>query len=493
MTYLINGIPVIENNANATFNSLQVTGGSIFLPDSNPTRNTVGFKLSTQTNIDTSGRGVHGNVTIDGGTQSNFAIVGSVKSYGFAAGGMSTHNSAFRDDLKGDSLPFQGAQQGVHQITKWSFANESSSTLFNSLTRAITHAVGVSSPTNGYAISGFNIIGMRAVPQPGIGPIPGDQQLNNSYFSVPRFLPGFSMNPSFTEMQKFSFATETLTTTINNPVLAGQGASGFQDQTKGFKFSGYPVFVQSLLMGPALAPSGMFQFPFANDAVASTGVTSPTGAVYAGNVNGKENGYIVGGMQATAAVPGGTEWYTYGSVRTSTVLKFSYSTYAYSVTMPNTYPFNSTLYAYMPAHASPTHGYVTGGIFIDLYGQTPATAPNPDISLWAKYSTEMRKFAFASDTSSVTYATLASRLEDKYAYYSTESNGYIDVRLSPQMAYPTSVPSNVIPLIPSDTVYNTYTKTKQRLKFPFATDTTAVENGGQLYYGLAGSTGHEGG
>jgi hypothetical protein len=500
MTYKINNTTVIEDNGDAKFTQLTVTGGSIFLPDVNPTRNTVGYKLNSQTNIDTSGRGVHSKVIIDAASPSNFAIVGSSKSSGYAAGGVGIgvnsgqfpfgglasnfavgdHHFAFINRFP---INFSGAPVFVpnrtattelfslstsSSVNKFPFSNESNNSLINSLEVPAAFASGTSSETTAYTFAGTSLLDFDGLMST-LRDFPSFTSPVNAYHHLPNYLQGFvdRVNISTVQgiFQKFTFSSDisgSLISSTNTP-LTKFGMMGYQSQTRGYTFGGVPQ-LPSAFNPPSvtvLSSSDMSRFPFSTEVISLTGISSPSGTSFGSNVNSAESGYIFGGHRLY-----GTIQYNPNipfSLLTS-MIKFPFATETYTVTN-SSLPLGDSR-AYQHTHQSPTHGYSSGGIN-DVVTPDEATT----------YSIRRRKFAFASDNTILSVANLSEELYTRFATQSSDASGYIDLRrMTP-----------VTPSFARDTVV------RQRMKFPFASDSDAADNGGFVDFGIAGAVGFSGG
>lgn len=509
MTYKINDTPVIENNGDAKFTQLTVTGGSISLPDSNPTRNTTGFKISSLTNIDTSGRGVHSKVIIDVTSPTNYAIVGATKSYGYSAGGAST--IAFRAFLAPPALSNPGAgafytflqdrfapsnryplnsvrAAGVLNgswtdensvsttagiVTRYSFFNESINSAVNSLSVPVAFSAGCSSETTGYTLSGIpQTIGVT-LPSTGVNPS------YNTYA-----LQGFSARGTTTgnNFQKFNFSSDGISKhIIASPLIEKHGMFGYQSTTRGYSFGGIGSINSFFEPTSTLRTSSseMVRFPFATEVLALTGINAPSGSTYGSNINSSENGYIIGGM---SAFRGGFPNFldqpqlNVGYLTLNNIIRFPFATETYSVRNSNI-PLGDAR-AYQHTHQSSTHGFMSGGhAYCDSAGnQSPIGSPDEP----AFSSSRRRKIAFASDTSISTVANLSESLYTRFATQSSDTTGYIDVR-------------RTLPALgQSGQLYRTLSSVVQRMKFQFATDLDAADNGGYADFGIGGATGFSG-
>jgi hypothetical protein len=511
MTYKINDTTVIQDNGDAKFTQLTVTGGSISLPDSNPTRNTTGFKISSLTNIDTSGRGVHSKVTIDVTSPTNYAIVGATKSYGYSAGGAST--ITFRAFLAPPALsnPGPGAFYTFFQdhygpsnryplnnvratgvlnanfsiensvattagiVSRFPFSNESINSSVNSLSSPVAFSAGCSSETTGYTLSGIT-----AVDAPGTLPSSsgGGDTSYNTYA-----LQGFSFRGSTTSnvFQKFNFSSDGISKhIIASPLIGKHGMFGYQSTTRGYSFGGIssinPLFEPTSTL--RTSSSEMVRFPFATEVLALTGINAPSGSTYGSNVNSSENGYIIGGMSAfRGGFPNfsGQPSLNVGYFTLNNITRFPFATEAYSVRNSNI-PLGDAR-AYQHTHQSSTHGFMSGGhSYCDSAGnQSPIGSPDEP----AFSSSRRRKIAFASDTSVATVANLSESLYTRFATQSSDTTGYIDVRRTS----PTSVQTGKT---------HRNATVVQRMKFSFATDLDAADNGGYADFGIGGATGFSG-
>lgn len=449
MAYKINGTDVIQNNGNAVFQSVTVNGGTISLPDSNPARNTVGFKISTQTNVDSFRRGVHANVTVNATSPSNNVSVGGGKNFGFSAGGMTSLSVA------------------ISAIQRFTFSSDSPSIVFGSILFNRTHGAGVSSPTHGYNIGGvYGIPYLPFTPAP-IGSAPPVSSAGMVTWTPSAILANYV---------KFPFSSVSARVNPSPAPLFGYlGMVGLQSETHGFAYGGIPSPTTGFPGGYTQASNVLTRFPFASDAVSTFGTPlAGNGSFYGGGVVSSTDGYICGGGVGVENSPLSPQ-YVNGRIH-----KFPFSTGVLSTTITFSAVTSTTAGMHTTGHFSATHGYYVGGKGTTFTNSNTGVYPTPP-SPWSN-ALNIRKFAFSNDSSAslIGFLSPAQTLEDSYAHQSSDSNGYIE------RGVPTILGAS------GSTQTSQFNTAYKRTKFSFTTDGSATLIG-DLLNGMAGATGHQGG
>jgi hypothetical protein len=455
MAYKIDGTDVILNNGNAVFTSVTVEGGNINLPDVNPGRNTTGFKISSQTNIDSAGRGVHANVTVNATSPSNNVTVGGTKSFGFTASGMQSSSPVFT-------------------ISRFSFSNDTDSIIMGGDPGSLysTHGGAVSSPTHGYTIGGAFVSSLPATNPPITTAPPGSQAGMMTW--LPGNLVNFARKFPF---QGYTFASQL--STIPSTLLGYMGMVGTQSDTDGYAYGGIPSPTTGFPGGTTQARNVLVKFPFATDVFAVFGTPlAGNGSFYGGGISSSVAGYIAGGGNGVSNDTGSAQ-YTNGRTH-----KFPFATGVFSTTLTFTpSPSISPLVAglHTTGHQSPSHGYYVGGKWSVLSYTNDAPFPGSTQPSSANIL-NIRKFPFAADSSAalIGFLTPLYSLVDQYAHHSSDSNGYIERGITPGALGGSTSPRFY------------YTESRKRTKFSFISDGFVNLVGDLATSGGAGGTGHQG-